>query len=1761
MIKKGVSGGLLSIASLLNPKDQEEATNNSMVRTSSTIREAAKVGLQSLYANSDEVFEKFKDFDLIKAMKDRKNANLLWVRARSIDADVCNTNGDYFSEEELLKEQDYQGKKMPAYKTFEGVPIYTNHKNDDIEQAKGMVVHAEWDDEEKCVYCVFFIDEDAYPDIARGIRQAYIHDVSMGCFPAGTLVLTEQGYKPIDKVQQDDKLVDAEGNLTSIINRQIKIETEKVYNIKFEGGYSFSCTKEHPILAISKENWSKRINRNKNSKPQRVYNSVNPDFIEAQYLKKGDLLAVKTGGEVKESTLTIEQAKLLGYFAAEGNYLKYKNEIKEIEFTFALDEKETLVYDCINLIKSVFNEDARVYERIPKNTIVVRVYSPEIASWFMHHIGEYSHRKSISNELRFANLEIQKAFICSWIKGDGCMTHASLPSNGISVTTCSIELAKDVTYILTRLGLYHKIYATYEKKTYCFGDALKIYSNSKGFDGRSMSFNIELPSYEASKIASDCNFNCKTAKITQSEKNYTDGYILRKIKSIEEKEFNGLVYNFETESHTYTVSNIGVHNCSVDYGVCSICGNKATTERDYCECLKKYKGKMHPNGKRAFEYNYGLKFIELSCVGDGAFESCEILEIYDQEEILEKAKDTIKTAQALKSSITLASSIHSEIKNKREIESALRQLNTLNNQIIKIAQTAGTLVGGQLLGGAGAQNATVVKILQGLGIDPSSQLNILDLVNLALNFLEVAVLNLFSRKDNIDLGHVAKLTKAMGELQNTLQDMIDDGIETGSQKQGQPMITPQMPQAQAPVQATAPQQQVQTPAPALNTQTALFEPSVGKLVSPFSEQQYVMPLGGGVSANNKNVRFVWASSKEPIVAPEPDLNKFSRLVIAISNLKNACDIETKSIEGNYSKSQKNTILASSGDKKIMNQFAKIAQDYKKQNSVALGIDINIKDNSGNRIVLSTDSGIKGYYKDALTNWSPDLSDSQLSQMENGDGYRVAAELLNEFAKVTKTAEADNKINFLMTLNDNLDTKKHHDLLRPTTEIRQQYHGVFDQTMQEKVDNRRHHDVKNEVLNDLLGEIRTEELVRIVTKLEADAKKGLGKEPLEEMLHPNFGHSAVPGKEVMSNVLKALVKTCNKTKTEPEDVLKKIVLLAQNKNFGGILKLASLGKSARTYSEVLNKFAQADTEEPDMDMPTEAVQDIADEATAGTSEGDIMSAIEIIKDSFEVAVDKLNDFLGKAKPEDKKDEMKEALENPTDTDQEAMKGAVTGLSLAGEELGASPSDLTSTVNSMPTDDMEESVSQARLPDKALARSKNRTTRIASKNLSDTIIGWIADVATQKNISTERIVLAAKLFCSYEKAAQSVLKKSIRKSEVKVTDETAHTTTIYATLDDLGFDVKDASFNSKFRDYAVDLLSQSGYEVDPTTFSLTDILVDENGMVTGKVSTRATKSFIPEGTDVQGADYIDSDRVMSEVQGDEGGLPAVVEQMSPETNENVVMTAAAKSARRLARIQNIIKVAQGLGLPGAPTPGGGTSAPAAAGSAVPGSDLENPDAGMAGGPADLGLSSLTGSSTSEDTSIDSQPEPGTKSPWGTICPQCGSKDVDIANGEGSCNSCNAQLKYKFIVEATPQDDKEPKEQNTESMSSEMPPPPVGGIGAPAAGAELGLAGPTGGAAPGSMGVGGAPPVAANSSRVMVKVAYQTSAEVYAQALSEGFNKITAEKLPIGMVCPACGSRNASKKEKTTLCYNCNTISVSEIKKVDNEPGILEASIVWI
>ncbi len=102
------------------------------------------------------------------------------------DLHGANDNGDYFSAEELLKHRvfstrDGEEKKVHAFETFVGKLFFTNHKNDDVSQGKGMIINAYYDLEDNCAYTDIMVDAVANPELARAIKDGYLKDVSMGC--------------------------------------------------------------------------------------------------------------------------------------------------------------------------------------------------------------------------------------------------------------------------------------------------------------------------------------------------------------------------------------------------------------------------------------------------------------------------------------------------------------------------------------------------------------------------------------------------------------------------------------------------------------------------------------------------------------------------------------------------------------------------------------------------------------------------------------------------------------------------------------------------------------------------------------------------------------------------------------------------------------------------------------------------------------------------------------------------------------------------------------------------------------------------------------------------------------------------------------------------------------------------------------------------------------------------------------------------------------------------------------------------------------------------------------------------------------------------------------------------------------------------------------------------------------------------------------------------------------------------------------------
>jgi hypothetical protein len=170
---------------------------------------------------------------------------------------------------------------------------------------------------------------------------------------------------------------------------------------------------------------------------------------------------------------------------------------------------------------------------------------------------------------------------------------------------------------------------------------LAIGSNASGLFDKSIKYSSS--SFETAEIKAGQSF-------IYSENGLN--YMACPVKSIEKIVYEKPVYDLTVDrDESYIADGVAVHNCSVEYSVCNICSNKAERTEDYCIHIKNRKGrsftgtakdvktgevkkfKNHP----VYEYNYGIKFIELSAVVDPACPSCHIDYIVkDNDEYIKK---------------------------------------------------------------------------------------------------------------------------------------------------------------------------------------------------------------------------------------------------------------------------------------------------------------------------------------------------------------------------------------------------------------------------------------------------------------------------------------------------------------------------------------------------------------------------------------------------------------------------------------------------------------------------------------------------------------------------------------------------------------------------------------------------------------------------------------------------------------------------------------------------------------------------------------------------------------------------------------------------------------------------------------------------------------------------------------------------------------------------------------------------------------------
>ena len=281
-----------------------------------------------------------------------------------------NNNGDAWTKSLLAK----------TYKTFIGANNWTEHVQIP-ELSKGKVIDAVLrevpigKDKKGKDISTYYVDilvatERKHKDLVAKIENGEMSSLSMGCFLEGTEITMSDGIKrPIEEIKSGDMVITHTGNVQPVLNVQKRWYSGFIKEFEIEGNYKITrVTPEHPFWAFKREricacgcgekietilsghedysenghpifsrfklgHYARIVNPNANTYSFNEYKRLkeeNPireplslSWEKAGDLKERDIVSYPVSKKtLQDKNATIEKARLIGYFLAEGSFVK-----------------------------------------------------------------------------------------------------------------------------------------------------------------------------------------------------------------------------------------------------------------------------------------------------------------------------------------------------------------------------------------------------------------------------------------------------------------------------------------------------------------------------------------------------------------------------------------------------------------------------------------------------------------------------------------------------------------------------------------------------------------------------------------------------------------------------------------------------------------------------------------------------------------------------------------------------------------------------------------------------------------------------------------------------------------------------------------------------------------------------------------------------------------------------------------------------------------------------------------------------------------------------------------------------------------------------------------------------------------------------------------------------------------------------------------------------------------------------------------------
>lgn len=331
------------------------------------------------------------------------------------------------------------------------------------------------------------------------------------CFLKNTLVLTQNGYQPIQDVKLNDLVYTHKGNWKPINNIQMKIYNDKIYSIscRYNNKY-IKTTKEHPFYVIDYKYDNDYILSNTPYWCEAKDLNINKHLLCMPINKNEKLNKLFLNDKLKD--ISLDQCYVLGYFLKNG-YISYNK-----KYYIYIAKDKNYIYDRLNLhlhlVKTTERENSQYNNYLINNN-----------EWhnILNEFGNKIYNKRIPEWIQ----DLPKLNIIQFITGLNDAYNNKMHNINYKI------LSKNIAFSLQRLFA-----------------KLKIFLSIKFIHNKSNTY----PRYKYE------------LSIIENYKLIDDNYIYFQISNIEVNYKSTEVYNFEVdEDNSYIVQNIAVHNCHILY--------------------------------------------------------------------------------------------------------------------------------------------------------------------------------------------------------------------------------------------------------------------------------------------------------------------------------------------------------------------------------------------------------------------------------------------------------------------------------------------------------------------------------------------------------------------------------------------------------------------------------------------------------------------------------------------------------------------------------------------------------------------------------------------------------------------------------------------------------------------------------------------------------------------------------------------------------------------------------------------------------------------------------------------------------------------------------------------------------------------------------------------------------------------------------------------------------------------------------------------